>query len=555
MHLSDGDLVADRYRVGRLLGRGGMAEVHVAHDELLGRDVALKVLARHLLDDPASVGRLRREGSTVAALNHPNVVTLYDVLTDRDEQVLVMELVQGPSLADRLRDEGPLSVAEALAIGRDVAAGLAAAHDRGLVHRDVKPSNVLLADGRAKVADFGIARAVVDELGATTAALGTLDYVAPEQARGSSPDPRGDLYALGCVLVEALTGTPPFTRDTPAAVLAGHLHDPPPVPSASVPAVPTEVDDLVASLLAKDPDARPASAHELLTALDRVEVVARDGPTTPVAAAPAPAAGAGPPATSRLGDGPDGPSASGGPDDETRRHQDAAGEPPTAPPPAGPTTPVVGAPDDRVTGRRTGRRAAVLAAVALVLGLVVLAVALGRDTGQEPATPTVGDAPTSPSAGEEATGSDPDQPTPSAADGVSDQPDEAAPTSPAEAVAALRSTLAEGRSSGLVSEKGLEEIEKHLAELVEKTAEAAEDDDPDKREAEAGKRIGELAERIDEQRSKGELDDRLAERLRADLELVAAAYDVEVVTDDGGPGRGRGNGNGNDGDDDDDDDD
>ncbi len=265
-------LVADRYRITDRLGRGGMAVVYGAHDEVLDRPVAVKVLADHLLDDDRSLDRFEREARAAAGLNHPNVVAVHDASSDGDTHFLVMERVQGESLAQRLKASGPMGVDESLALGDSVAAALAAAHGRQIVHRDVKPSNILLTDdGQVKVTDFGIARAVAAAATQTAVVMGSVPYIAPEQLDGrSGADPRSDLYALGCVLYECLTGRPPFVSDTSAAVLGQHLHLPAPRVSDHRPGVGDPVDELLASLLAKDPDDRPPSAADLRQRIARV---------------------------------------------------------------------------------------------------------------------------------------------------------------------------------------------------------------------------------------------------------------------------------------------
>ncbi|WP_344407349.1 protein kinase domain-containing protein, partial [Dactylosporangium fulvum] len=243
-----------RYEVGPILGRGGMAEVRRGFDRRLERPVAIKVLHRAGLDDPAMLTRFDREARTVARLAHPNIVAVHDVGTDDGVPYLVMELVEGRSLAEALAG-GPLAVREVARVGTQVCDALAAAHAAGVVHRDVKPANILLsATGHVKVCDFGIARlpgAAQVHLTASATALGTTAYMAPEQAASGQVDARADLYALGCVLFEMLTGRPPFTADTPVRVLWQHVHEQPAPVSALRPGVPPELDALVAALLAK----------------------------------------------------------------------------------------------------------------------------------------------------------------------------------------------------------------------------------------------------------------------------------------------------------------
>lgn len=263
-----GDVLFDRYELLSRLGRGGMAEVYRARDRRLEREVAVKVLADSMLADPRAVERFRREARSAASLSHPHIVNTYDAASAGDVHVIVMELLEGPTLADRIARDGRLPVGEALRIGADVADALAAAHARDLVHHDVKPRNVLFdGDGTPKVSDFGIARAASS---AITTVHGSPPYVAPEQARGGSADPRSDVYALGCVLFEMLTGRPPFVADTPAEVVAQHLDAPRPHVSDHVGGVPSEVDALVRRLLAIDPAERSGSVREVRDELRRL---------------------------------------------------------------------------------------------------------------------------------------------------------------------------------------------------------------------------------------------------------------------------------------------
>lgn len=285
--VTTGRVLAGRYRLLEHRGRGGMGEVLAAEDERLGRRVAVKVLSPELAADPAAVARFRREARAAAALSHPNVVRVLDAASDGDLHFIVMELVEGPTLAERLRDEGPLDPDDALTVATAVARGLEAAHRSGLVHRDVKPSNVLLtAAGQPKVADFGIA-AAVDASTTVTAVHGSVPYVAPEQARGGRSDARTDVYGLGCVIFEMLTGRPPFTGDTSAAVLSQHLHEPPPAPSTLREGLPADLDTVVLAALAKDPGRRYPDVAALRADLERLAAGRAPGgvppsPTTPL---------------------------------------------------------------------------------------------------------------------------------------------------------------------------------------------------------------------------------------------------------------------------------
>jgi serine/threonine-protein kinase len=269
-----GRLLDRRYRIESRLARGGMASVYAATDTRLDRRVAVKVMHPALADDEEFVARFIREARAAAALSHPNVVAVFDQGTDDGVVFLVMEYVHGHTLRDVLRSHGRLGVADALAVLEPVLAALSAAHDAGLVHRDVKPENVLISsDGRVKVADFGLARAVAGtSQTATTSGLliGTVAYLAPEQVEHGTADARTDVYAAGVVLYELLTGSPPFPAETPLAVAYRHVHEDVPAPSRRVSGVPAQLDALVAAATERDPDERPADASELLDRLARV---------------------------------------------------------------------------------------------------------------------------------------------------------------------------------------------------------------------------------------------------------------------------------------------
>jgi hypothetical protein len=251
-----------------VLGHGGMARVHRGLDRQLGRQVAIKVLAPPFDRDREFVERFQREARAAAGLSHPNIVAVFDSGSDDGTQYIVTELVEGETLADRLRRDGPMPQAEAVAVAADIARALAAAHERGLIHRDIKPGNVMLPpDGRVKVVDFGIARAAgSDTLTNTGVVLGSTAYLSPEQASGQPADERADLYALGCVLYEMLTGRVPFSADTPIATMYRHVNEEPPPPSTFAP-IPSELEDIVMRALEKDPKRRFASASELEAAL------------------------------------------------------------------------------------------------------------------------------------------------------------------------------------------------------------------------------------------------------------------------------------------------
>ncbi|BAJ29335.1 MULTISPECIES: protein kinase [Kitasatospora] len=264
-----------RYELGEILGVGGMATVYRGLDHQLGRPVAVKVLNGGLADDPRFAERFAREARSAALLSHPRIVTVFDSGVDQGSPYLVMELVHGATLGLVLAEQGALPVERAVGIAAAVLDALAAAHAQGLVHRDIKPGNVMITqDGGVKVVDFGIARAGSSsgqQLTQTATVLGTAAYLSPEQATAAPVDGRADLYAVGCVLYEMLAGAPPFTADTPVAVTFKHVTEYPVAVSAHRPDVPPALDAAILRLLAKHPAERPAdapsAAAELLAAV------------------------------------------------------------------------------------------------------------------------------------------------------------------------------------------------------------------------------------------------------------------------------------------------
>ncbi|MEU2713998.1 Stk1 family PASTA domain-containing Ser/Thr kinase [Streptomyces sp. NPDC007205] len=263
-----GQVLDGRYRVDARIAAGGMATVYRALDTRLDRVLALKVMHPTLASDGSFVERFIREAKSVARLAHPNVVQVFDQGTDGSYVYLAMEYVAGCTLRDVLRERGALQPRAALDILEPVLAALGAAHRAGFVHRDMKPENVLIGDdGRVKVADFGLVRSVDTVTSTTGAVLGTVSYLAPEQIEQGTADPRVDVYACGVVLYEMLTGEKPHAGDSPAQVLYKHIHDDVPPPSALVPGLPYELDELVASGTARNPDIRPYDAVALLAQL------------------------------------------------------------------------------------------------------------------------------------------------------------------------------------------------------------------------------------------------------------------------------------------------
>ncbi|HXQ62909.1 MAG TPA: Stk1 family PASTA domain-containing Ser/Thr kinase [Acidimicrobiales bacterium] len=259
-------VLSGRYELSHLVARGGMAEVYRAHDRLLDRPVALKVLFPELSVDRAFVERFRREAQAAANLSHPNIVPVFDWGEDGGTYFIVMEFIDGRALSSILRTAGPMHPDRAAEIGADVAIALAYAHRHGVIHRDVKPGNVLITEeGTVKVTDFGIARAVNTEesLTQTGAVMGTATYFSPEQAEGMGVDARSDIYSLGVVLFEMVTGRPPFMGDTPVAVASKHVRENPPTPREINPSVPPDLEAIILKCLAKSPEYRYATGDDL----------------------------------------------------------------------------------------------------------------------------------------------------------------------------------------------------------------------------------------------------------------------------------------------------
>ncbi|MCA3748542.1 MAG: Stk1 family PASTA domain-containing Ser/Thr kinase [Rubrobacter sp.] len=266
-------LVDNRYRIVRRLGSGGMADVYLAHDDILDRDVALKVLSSQYASDEEFVERFKREAQSAAALAHPNIVSIYDRgETEDGTYYIAMEYLPGGTLKDRILRSGALPPKTAAAVALQIAEALKAAHQRGVIHRDIKPHNILITEsGDIKVTDFGIARAASSStMTRTGAVLGTAHYISPEQAMGEPVGPPSDLYSLGVVLYEMLTGRLPYDADTPIGIAMKHVNGHLRPPREVNPAVPEGLDAITVRLLAKDPEDRYQSADELMEDLERV---------------------------------------------------------------------------------------------------------------------------------------------------------------------------------------------------------------------------------------------------------------------------------------------
>jgi serine/threonine-protein kinase len=461
--------LAGRYRVEALLGSGGMAQVYRGTDMVLSRSVAIKVLSSDYSRDPAFVERFRREARAAARLNHPTVVSVYDTGSDDGVHFIVMEFVSGRTLAQILAAEGPLLPERVAAISARVAEALSFAHEAGLVHRDVKPGNVMLTDrGDVKVMDFGIARAASgpgQAITETTSILGTAAYLSPEQAEGKPVDPRSDIYSLGVVLYELLTGQPPFSGPSPVAVAYKHVMEEPVPPSAVRSGVPSALEAIAMRALAKDPSRRYASADLMRADL---EAAAGGGTESPV------------PDTERLGR------------DRTETL------PPVVPPP---------------TRQPPSRRRAwpfVLAAlaVAAVVALIVVGLLGG---GGAPARHATGGSPR-PSAPGHAS-------SPPASPSHATTTPAPATSSVQTAVANLANVLSQGVSAGAISDKAAQDVLHQVGDAVHAYQDGKLDD--------ALKKLSDLDAKIDKAAQHGDVSAAYAGDLKQAVEALAAAMQAQ----------------------------
>lgn len=483
-----GDVLSDRYELLETIGRGGMAEVFRARDQRLGRQVAVKVLAAHLLQDAGAVRQLQREARAAAALRHPGLVPVYDTGSDGGAHYIVMELVEGPTLAQVLAAGGPLESSRAVTVISAVAAAVQAAHERGIVHRDLKPSNVLFdADDRVRVTDFGIAHAVTGTSTATATAMlaGSAPYLAPEQARGEEPRPTADVYALGCLLFETLTGRPPFAGPTVVAVIAAHLHQDPPVPSTFRPEIPAALDATVTRAMAKQPAQRQADAGMLAEELSGTADPSRSSAAAATVALPAVARNADVAATARM---------------------DQAGD----------RDAIAPAPRDvgsRGSGASPWRWAVGGAAGALLVAAVAVALTGSDGGGTAVPTPSPTPPPATATATATATAAPPptSSPSPTAAPPPSPDPP---PATPEEAATRVRERIDEARRGFEIAEDDAEELDDRLAAVIEEYRK----DKPDK----ARDKLGDLREKIEEMAEKGDIAGDLRRELQAAVDELAA---------------------------------
>ena len=480
--------LAERYVLEDVLAHGGSAEVWRARDTVLDRPVAVKVLHRHLLDDPTTRARLIQEARAAASLSHPGIVAVYDVAIDEEASAaVILELVEGESLAHRIKREGALPPRAAARIAAEVAEALAHAHERGVVHRDVKAANVLLGvDGEARLADFGIARLLDDaaqRLTDTGTIAGTLRYLAPEQLRGEPAGPPADVYAVGVLLTEMLSGRPPYEVDSPVALAEAQR-----TPPMTIEGAPPSLSAIVRPTLDPDPERRPSSAGQLAAEL-RTWLEADAAPPGPDTTSDAPTLPAiplpGVPAVMVLS--PDQPAAPAPPA-------------PIEPAPAGGRAGAPGGPRD--PGRSRGRSQLTVAAITAAALLVALFILLAVVTAPNEPGPL-----SSPSASPEASPSPTASPSPSAA-----------PLSFSEAIEAFKDLVGQGEADGLIDADAAEE----LMDRADDVAKEVEDGSP----GQVNRAFRELRQAIEEFVRDGHIGSTdLADRLReavTEIEVAAA---------------------------------
>jgi eukaryotic-like serine/threonine-protein kinase len=477
-----GMLLVGRYRLERLIGAGGMGRVWAAHDTRLDRDVALKVQEFDPAGDRVAFERFQREARSAAGLQHPNVVTIFDSGTDGDTAFLVMELLPGPTLEAYVAERGPLSEREAVELAAAVASGLAAAHRAGVVHRDIKPTNLMFdARGGLKIVDFGIARlaqTAAARLTATKTVIGSAPYLSPEQLTGRPADERSDLYALGCVITTMLTGRPPFEGEHPLALVHQHVNAAPPQLSERRPRINPALEALVAQLLSKSPQDRPQSAlavHDRLRGVELGSPAERSGVSLATTAVLAQA---------------------------------------TRPLPIPATTVTAPALPDRPQSGRGRWIAGGAAALALV---AVLLIAIASMTGERPATGSASSPshePASPTSSASATRSaEPSRapaPRPSASETMTTARNTAATIQGA--LSDLRAAVAAVSSSGQIDGKKADELSKRVDELAKHVTEKGGKD--------AGKHVDDMEKYLRELSKKGELTAGGERRLAAALQTV-----------------------------------
>jgi eukaryotic-like serine/threonine-protein kinase len=472
----EGTVLADRYAIGELLGRGGMAEVYLATDRVLDRPVAVKVLGGWLAHDGTFVERFRREALASARISHPALVAVFDAGSQDGVSYIVMEHVPGETVAEVIGKEGRFPPDRATRIGVSVADALAAAHAAGIVHRDVKPANVMLTpDGRTKLMDLGIARDIEGErITRASSILGTAGYVSPEQARGDPVDHRSDIYSLGCVMYEMLTGRRPFVADDPVAVAYMHVHEAPAPPTSVEPSVPAELEAVILRAMEKDPAARFQSVAEMGSALsDRTAPIALVTPTTPL-----------PPV--------------GG----------TAPRSPVRPPETLP----------RRADRPTRRRSFVPTLLAIAALILLGALAFALFGGDRPSGSTASPTPS-------ATRSPTPSPSRSASPTSSPSASPAAVGPVQEAAAALQAIVAEGTADGSISEAAAEEIQNGVDEALESFGGGDAD--------EAVERLGDLEGRIEELVDEEEIHHSQERKLDKALEDLADQMLAASSSEDG----------------------